>query len=1318
MSTNYYTFLPFLRKGLNTYITEIDKLGTATESSTSLRGSVNIDFDFKRKTVGNDVSEKKESFSFDLVGNVDVKSISPSAVLQTVPLDGTEAYCSDYLPCIEFFEEDLPWRYTPLAADDKKLRPWMALIVCKDGEYSLQNQSDGSQVLKLNLTKKNYNQILPPIDQLHFFAHVQLSTIEQIEVVDNSWLNIFLAQNPEAGLSRIFAPRKLEGLIKNSATRYAAFLIPSFELGRLNGLGEKLEGADTQTGAWAKTFEEQQKRTRNSEFPIYYQWSFSAGGNVFFKLAKKLNPIDKNVLNKLPNSLSADLSNCGIPSCSYSPQSTSAAPVIDVPVACILPNTKLDSSTLRQESDHVRKDLKDLLDLSPVFEENRLIQEGTGQVANMEEDPWVTPPIYGAKHALSTSLDSYHEDWVSQQNLAIRNRASGGLGKKVVQTYQEQFVQRAWLQVERINSLNQQLRERLAIANTERATSKKHVNKKLNKTKQAVKKVGEISGLSTDSFIRTVNLSNQKDLTADNIVLNLEAVNEYDKPNYIQQTGVDEAFMNTLLKAPNDDITELPLYDNAAKVVIFQNEVLNKAYNVKRGNPYESISVNYPLAKAFDGLLKVEYNGLSYNHKTQNITIDDLKHPFEFAFNQGPAFRGSALNNGDVQQILVWLSGFDDLDGYKDYYDEHCDLPNFMEKVRNYNKLHKDYLLRSYEQKEKVSGSNRLLDNILPVPVTTTKNETQNAYLLPDPTFQRIFGTFIKKHNISGGVGVRYTSSETESSVVFFYPVSIITNKKSTCYIRKFPYFSSFLLPQDWYKKYGVSKLQFNGSSFDIEADYHIGMLQSEYVKGSVSKGYDLRNVGDIDRDDHEFVMGKAEDPLKYMSRYKTLKHYERIFEENFNNKPKITIRFFQIGTYVDVSIKGVKGLYFRVFKKGRVELHDTRKGIHQVCFHNAISLGLLEMIDKNTCNLTIKSEDGKTGLLPEIKNAISALDEFASIFYEPEYIEIDEASTTYSAWELVEGPAAVNEIGTSTKNLIDVVKRYAQEWNAFSSTFTPQEPKAPVIEGKDIQSTDLIDASAEAEEKMKKILETYYNGIGMTDQVIIEDLLRSKYPIMVYPEYPDPTYFYLRELSQRFILPSVDKLPDNSISLFKNNTEFVESFLSGMNTEMGRELLWREYPSDERGSYFRKFWDSEEDPTQEAYWDVKYLHEWQGHLGANHADDKKDLLIFAIKGELLQAFPQTFIYLTQIPIEGYTGNSVIMPSMSAWLNNDTYLVGFPTNADQIQEKHYLTFQERDVALHFDNKNSDTITDSASWAKDRVHQPVIWAAPCRDFLIN
>lgn len=74
----------------------------------------------------------------------------------------------------------------------------------------------------------------------------------------------------------------------------------------------------------------------------------------------------------------------------------------------------------------------------------------------------------------------------------------------------------------------------------------------------------------------------------------------------------------------------------------------------------------------------------------------------------------------------------------------------------------------------------------------------------------------------------------------------------------------------------------------------------------------------------------------------------------------------------------------------------------------------------------------------------------------------------------------------------------------------------------------------------------------------------------MAYPIFPEPVYYYLREFSDKFILPSIDDISDNSIAMFENNTAFVEAYLCGMNTEMGRELLWREYPTDQRGSYFK----------------------------------------------------------------------------------------------------------------------------------------------------
>ena len=40
-----------------------------------------------------------------------------------------------------------------------------------------------------------------------------------------------------------------------------------------------------------------------------------------------------------------------------------------------------------------------------------------------------------------------------------------------------------------------------------------------------------------------------------------------------------------------------------------------------------------------------------------------------------------------------------------------------------------------------------------------------------------------------------------------------------------------------------------------------------------------------------------------------------------------------------------------------------------------------------------------------------------------------------------------------------------------------------------------------------------------------------------------------------------------------KTNRRFMEAYMVGLNVEMGRELLWRGFPTDQRGTYFDHFW-------------------------------------------------------------------------------------------------------------------------------------------------
>src|SRR5205814_9464301 len=110
-------------------------------------------------------------------------------------------------------------------------------------------------------------------------------------------------------------------------------------------------------------------------------------------------------------------------------------------------------------------------------------------------------------------------------------------------------------------------------------------------------------------------------------------------------------------------------------------------------------------------------------------------------------------------------------------------------------------------------------------------------------------------------------------------------------------------------------------------------------------------------------------------------------------------------------------------------------------------------------------------------------------------------------------------------------------------------------------------------------------------------------FEVMAYPDFEDAMYSKLVDISGELMLPNLKLIPVNTISLLKTNQKFIESYLVGLNTEMGGELLWREYPTDERGSYFRQFWEvkgvirpsaSKTDAQiAEEYKDIPPIHTW-----------------------------------------------------------------------------------------------------------------------------
>src|SRR5262249_2417168 len=79
---------------------------------------------------------------------------------------------------------------------------------------------------------------------------------------------------------------------------------------------------------------------------------------------------------------------------------------------------------------------------------------------------------------------------------------------------------------------------------------------------------------------------------------------------------------------------------------------------------------------------------------------------------------------------------------------------------------------------------------------------------------------------------------------------------------------------------------------------------------------------------------------------------------------------------------------------------------------------------------------------------------------------------------------------------------------------------------------------------------------------------------VLAAPDFPTPMYKSLDALGQEWLLTGIERVPTNTLAITVSNNSFIEAFMVGLNHEMGRELLWRRYPTELRATYFRQFWD------------------------------------------------------------------------------------------------------------------------------------------------
>lgn len=207
----------------------------------------------------------------------------------------------------------------------------------------------------------------------------------------------------------------------------------------------------------------------------------------------------------------------------------------------------------------------------------------------------------------------------------------------------------------------------------------------------------------------------------------------------------------------------------------------------------------------------------------------------------------------------------------------------------------------------------------------------------------------------------------------------------------------------------------------------------------------------------------------------------------------------------------------------------------------------------------------------------------------------------------------------------------------------------------------------------------------------VIQNAMDPLEPVMAHPEFLQPMYEPLRDLSQEWILPGLDKVPVNSVSLFTTNRAFVEAYMVGLNHEMGRELLWHEYPTDQRGTCFRRFWKAIDTGAGTPPLDIQPIDRWHRStaLGSHGERDATDSLVLLLRGDLLQRFPSTVVYALQ-NAEGSTASREstpleLLPWFVGTMRPDVTFLGFLRTREQmLREGHwYFVIQEHPGETRF-----------------------------------
>jgi hypothetical protein len=422
----HYHFIPWVRQGLALAVTAVDDPANPADVRPQLDAQVTV----VAIKDGAPAPDRTAGVAVRLHGHGDIKGFEWAQVIKTEPRHATPNFEPNYFAGIELDQPDFPWLFTPAAPNGQRLRPWVSLIVLAGTEFSVPKDSP-NPLPRIEVTDVH---ALPDPSQSWAWAHAQV-----VGDLPPNGLGNIMKGAPGRATSRLLCPRKLDPV-----THYWAFLVPSFEAGRLVGLGLDPSAAPKTVPAWPPAGGQ-----TSLLLPVYYQFEFTTSdGGDFESLVRQLQP------RVLPPELGFRALDVGAPAPGVPAAGDS------LPLAGALRPVPPAGWTEPPWSDPGKSNFQNavtaLINLtSPTTDE----PDHPNVAGPNNGDPAVVPPIYGRWHAGVTAVQPAAPGWVNEMNVDPRTRSMAGFGTRVADNQRVPLMASAWQQVAGIERANQLLRQ-------------------------------------------------------------------------------------------------------------------------------------------------------------------------------------------------------------------------------------------------------------------------------------------------------------------------------------------------------------------------------------------------------------------------------------------------------------------------------------------------------------------------------------------------------------------------------------------------------------------------------------------------------------------------------------------------------------------------------------------------------------------------------------------------------------------------------------------------------------------------------------------